>query len=100
MADTFRALCAELAALDGHCVVDCSEDWANVMCRLRTALAQPETEGPSDEELMTFACECDLLEEGGTTGYREDADLSDLVATFARAVLARWGRPLPTDTTP
>jgi hypothetical protein len=38
----YRALCAELVALDGHCVVDCTEEWADAMCRLRTALAQPD----------------------------------------------------------
>jgi hypothetical protein len=42
MSTDFRALCAELAALDGHCVVDCTEEWADAMCRLRTALAQPD----------------------------------------------------------
>jgi hypothetical protein len=39
----YKALCAELAALDGHCVVDCTEEWADAMCRLRAALAQPES---------------------------------------------------------
>jgi len=41
---TFRALCAELVALDNHCVVECTEEWADVMCRVNAALAQPEPE--------------------------------------------------------
>jgi hypothetical protein len=48
----YKALCAELVALDGHCVVDCTEEWADAMCRLRAALAQPEPVAPTDEELL------------------------------------------------
>jgi hypothetical protein len=51
----FRALCAELAALDGHCVVDCTEEWADTMCRLRAALAQPELQEPTDQEITEWA---------------------------------------------
>jgi len=36
----FRALCAELVALDGHCVVDCTEEWADAMNRARAVLAR------------------------------------------------------------
>jgi hypothetical protein len=46
MSTDFRALCAELVALDGHCVVDCTEEWADAMRRLRAALAQPEPVAP------------------------------------------------------
>ena len=94
MADTFRALCAELAALDGHCVVDCSEDWANVMCRVRTALAQPETEGPTDEELIQLAIDTRLYRFQATAGDPVQYEMTERqVHAFARAVLARWGRP-------
>ena len=78
----FRALCTELSGLDGHCVVDCTEEWADAMCRLRAALAQPVAEGPSDEELLRIykvATPCYAVEQ-----YRRELD-------FARAVLARWG---------
>lgn len=50
----FRALCAELVALDGHCVVDCTEEWADAMCRARNALAQPEPVAPSEWHLLSF----------------------------------------------
>ena len=49
---TFRALCAELVALDNHCVVECTEEWADVMCRVNAALAQPEPVAPTDEDLL------------------------------------------------
>ena len=73
----YKALCVELVALDGHCVVDCTEEWADAMCRLRAALAQPEPEGPTDEELDRFA----------------DEVWSGSPRRYARAVLARWGTP-------
>jgi hypothetical protein len=61
MTDTFRALCAELAEnvrylLD--CVADGDRDPAAIaecvqhLAATRTALAQPETQGPTNEELM------------------------------------------------
>jgi hypothetical protein len=52
---------------------------------LHIALAQPEPVGPTDEELR------DLLYHGFTTstGHGERTD----EIGFARAVLARWGRP-------
>jgi len=61
---------------------------------IRAALAnpQPVPEVPSDAELLAMAQDCDLLMDDGTTGFREDADLSVWVVSFARAVLARWGR--------
>jgi hypothetical protein len=90
----FRALCAELA--------DCLEK-ANWPLRHKTlfeicldtaraSLAQPEPQGPSDEELEDFA-----LQNGG--GYfncdcQEEADiLTRKHISNYRAVLARWGRP-------
>ena len=29
MTTDFRAICTELSGLDGHCVVDCTEEWAD-----------------------------------------------------------------------
>jgi hypothetical protein len=98
MTTDWKALCAELAdalaewQLGGGPPEDTAD--ADLIERARAALTQPEPEGPTDEELMTLAYKCDLLEEDGTTGYREDADLSDVVATFARAVLAHWSRAI------
>jgi hypothetical protein len=79
----YKALCAELVALDGHCVVDCTEEWADAMCRLRAALAQPEP-APTDEELLEMWHSSDWFNEGAT--------LREFIS-IARAVLARWGTP-------
>jgi hypothetical protein len=50
----------------------------------RAALAQPEPQGPTDEELHQLWLELYLFHDGPTSGD---------VAEIARAVLARWGRP-------
>jgi hypothetical protein len=84
----FRALCAELA--------DSLEEWlssnsiggislddgtdAELIYRARTALAQPEPQKPTDEELDAVWDE----EAGYFALYVE-------TKRFARAVLARWG---------
>ena len=89
----FRALCAELA--------DCLEK-ANWPLRHKTlfeicldtaraSLAQPEPEGPTDEELKNLANKAwisvDVLKEYDLIENAFDC------CGFARAVLARWGRP-------
>ena len=76
----FRALCTELSGLDGHCVVDCTEEWADAMCRLRAALAEPVAEAPTDEELWA----------AGSDDFRANYYPTDAIA-YARAVLAKWG---------
>jgi hypothetical protein len=80
----FRALCAEL--------VDELEDWIAygdeadcadahaVVDRARAALAQPEPQGPTDEELYDY-----------WISTSPEFGCADPVG-FARAVLARWGR--------
>lgn len=86
MPTDFRALCAEL--------VDCLEkaNWPLrhktlfeiCLADARAALAQPEPQGPTDEELLRIyrvATPCYQVEE-----YKRELD-------FARAVLARWGTP-------
>ena len=47
------------------------------------ALAEPEGEEPSDEELLA-------MRSWSSHGHTFDSDLVD----FARAALARWGRPV------
>lgn len=70
--------CDERAA-DPHCDTDAAyEAWNR-----RAALARPEPEGPTDEELVRLAREWN-------SGY-ESVEL-EFIADFARAVLARWGR--------
>ena len=92
----FRALCAEL--------VDCLEkaNWplrhktvfGICLDNARAALAEPEPQGPSDEELKQLLFDnyrgviefvCDVEEEAHV--------MADSHVQFARAVLARWGRP-------
>jgi hypothetical protein len=86
MTDTFRALCAEL--------VDDLEmsDWPYKLkevfradiTRARAALdAQPEPEGPTDEELY------ELWEQEGYEGDFQDC------RRFYRGAIAHWGRPTP-----
>ena len=89
MADTFRALCAELAdalaewRLGGGPPEDTAD--AELVARARALLAEPEAEGPTDQELLHLyqvATPCYSVEE-----YKRELD-------FARAVLARWGPPV------
>jgi hypothetical protein len=102
MTDTFRALCAELLeALEswsptGGGPIEGTEAQreAALITRARAALAQPEPESPTDEELEDFA-----LQNGG--GYfncdcQEEEDiLTQKHVSNYRAVLARWGHPTP-----
>ena len=53
----------------------------------RAYLAQPEPEGPTDEDLHDLWLELYGFHDGPTSGD---------VAAIARAVLARWGSALPT----
>ena len=106
MTNPYRAMCAEL--LSGL------DELANprypfpgytrcAMDRARALLAQPVTEGPTDEELLRVAATAIAPYEisGITPGEYEpetecavEAYGSELIA-YARAVLARWGRPTP-----
>jgi hypothetical protein len=73
----WRALCAELLQLEQEQPAEYT-DWKRrynaAIARARAALAQPEPEGVTDEELY------ELWEKSGFESDR-----------FARAVLARWG---------
>ena len=96
MADTFRAMCAELvrrwdAANGDHDLLDV----ADAMARTRTLLAQqpvsppyklPEAEGWTDEELLA-------MRSWSSHGHTFDSDLVD----YARAAIAadRARRPTP-----
>ena len=105
MTNDYRALCTELSGLDGHCVVDCTEEWADAMCRLRAALAEPVAEGPSDEEIMELMPQ-QMREDLAAAAYalagfyRADPKAAGLIritlnrhaVDHTRAVLAKWGR--------
>ena len=94
----YRAMCAELSELDGHCVVDCTEEWADAMCRLRAALAQPEPVAPTDQEIEEWADACPdaPLEEMDPEvhGWRRCFTAKEFSETI-RAAIARWGHPTP-----
>jgi len=98
MTPDFRALCAELlqplAEYDG---ANPYHEHRALITRARAALAaepEGEGEGPTDEELLESAAKAlgyksiPIDHEGGAV----EAYSSELLA-FARAVLARWGRP-------
>ena len=91
-------MCAELSELDGHCVVDCTEEWADAMCRLRAALAQPEPVAPTDQEIEEWADACPdaPLEEMDPEvhGWRRCFTAKEFSETI-RAAIARWGHPTP-----
>ena len=99
MTDTKLGLIQRLAdALEGHIdhvpayKEEVAEEQADLIDQARAYLAQPEPEGPTDEELEEFA-----LKHGG--GYfncdcQAEADiLTRKHVSDYRAVLARWGRP-------
>ena len=88
----WRALCAELLQelcchyrswelKEGYC--------SDAMTRARAALAQPEPQGPTDEELDEFA----VFWWGSDTDERTVTDVIECcsMTAYARAVLARWG---------
>jgi hypothetical protein len=91
----WRALCAELLGAlenEGHAHWFGGPDGDPLIEQARAALAQPEPEGPSDEELRQFLFEsfkgpieflCDAEEEAHLMIRSH--------VKFARAVLARWG---------
>ena len=106
MTTDFRALCAELAdsvelllemrPLDAKPMA-VTEDR---LIRARAALSAPE-QVPTDEDLYDLANDCDLDRFEGERSYPDGVVVKEgcweawdhqLVA-FARAVLARWGRP-------
>ena len=104
MTNPYRALCAELVDAiltpNPYNWEDSLHDSAN---RARALLAQPVAEGPTDEELLRVAASAiaPYKDCGIAVGqYEPEAEPaiqvygSELIA-YARAVLAKWGRPTP-----
>ena len=92
MTPDFRAMCAELLnGLDelAHPRYPFPGYTRCAMDRARALLAEPEAEGPTDEELEKLAEPFSFVAEGGW-----DRSVYDETG-YARAVLARWGRPTP-----
>ena len=78
----YKQLCAELEEAYAWCIKEYMTAPAEqdaLIQRARAALAQPEPEGPTDEELREL--------------WQESWDTSEEYGAFrfARAVLARWG---------
>ena len=89
MTDEIRAMCAEILTLLDLYEDDERVDWDAWRTRARALLAQPVAEGPTDEELEKLAEPFSFVAEGGW-----DRSVYDETG-YARAVLARWGRPTP-----
>jgi hypothetical protein len=90
----FRALCARMAdELDHYrqLLMDDRRETHALANEARAALAQPEPQGPTDAELNNLANKAwisvDVLKEYDLIENAFDC------CGFARAVLARWGRP-------
>jgi hypothetical protein len=81
----WKALCRELVtAVESNCKEHIiSHDLNCAYMKADAALAQPEPEAPTDEELLFAFYEASLAEGGDT----DEVTLRDL-----RAVLARWGK--------
>ncbi len=83
MTDYYRALCAELLCSLEQYPVQPPRD-RDLIDRARAALAQPEQQGPTDEEAVALYSE--------VMAFHDCKTLGDMAGHFARAVLARWGR--------
>ena len=100
MTTDYRALCAELLAQALELIETSPRDDATIIRhqelfdRARDALAQPEPEGPTDEELLRIygLAKRDHCYEGPIDDWPNRAERAATVHGL-RAVLARWGRP-------
>jgi len=95
MTDTFRALCQELIdEIDAKAYGIKSLPSSVAIDRARTALAQPEPQGPTDEELLRYygLAKRDHCYEGPMDDWPKRAERAATVHGL-RAVLARWGCP-------
>jgi hypothetical protein len=102
MTTDYRAMCAELVdSLHKH-----TSMWEgheiDLVARARALLAQPVAEGPTDDKLMDIAVRLDLVYymgegRGFASPYVETecAEITAEVLAYARAALAKWGRPTP-----
>jgi hypothetical protein len=97
----YKALCADLhAAFNTYAVC---EEHHELLQRTRTAIAQPEPEGPSDEELLALMPEtmrdefsyaakvCSDVTGGQVKPGIFRVALNTAALEYAQAVLARWG---------
>jgi hypothetical protein len=111
MTTDWKALCVELAKVLAE-EYGVQREFANgdpllgsgaieLLSRVRTAMAQPEPEGPTDEEILNLSQEHQVsytMCDGGVIyPLQAGADMKDDVLSFARALIAadraRCGRP-------
>ena len=121
--DNIKQICIELANLakrqhyfcedswyscpkaEGGCANDaegdectCGADAHNAKVNelLAAALAAPEPEEPTDEEILQLSVDCDVtysLAEGEfCTPWQDGYNMRKEVISFAHAILARWGK--------
>lgn len=91
----WKALCAELFEIveDEYSGTSCLLEWRR---SIRNALAQPDQEEPTDEELLELLSRTSGLPEPDSytiDGGRIISEPSEILG-FARAVLQQWGRPI------
>jgi hypothetical protein len=111
MTNPYRAMCAELVAIEdalsrgsvqfsnqGQAIDGYSAlaTFRYVADKARILLAQQEPEGPTDDKLMDIARATDLVyymgkDCGFASPYMEGTDITAEVLAYARAVLAKWG---------
>jgi hypothetical protein len=84
----FRALCAELVDVFDNPTPP--QYKADVLNRARAALAQPEPQGPTLDDVVELCAEHEFML--GVDGANEEESAKGLLE-IARAILARWGRP-------
>ena len=93
----FRALCARMAdELDHYrqLLMDDRRATHALAAEARALLAQPEPQGPTNDELIQLAIDTRLYRFQATAGDPVQYEMTEQqVHAFARAVLARWGRP-------
>jgi hypothetical protein len=95
----YKELCAELVTeLEGWCGTGTYDNTVNahsVIDRARAALAQPEPEGPTDEELVNFrnraTADCCISRSNNGVNLLSGGDCFECQAAGLRAVLAKWG---------
>ena len=98
MSTDWKALCAELVtAWDSYSYADAgdaTDRMTQYVTEAQAALAQPEPEGVSDEEIEGWHTRCaDLTRLGKSDHYWAFDVQRDDVVGIVRAALARWGRP-------
>ena len=93
----YKQLCGELVdVLAQYVNLPDDPEAVALLRRARAALAEPESEGPTDEQLIQLAIDTRLYRFQATAGDPVQYELTEQqLHAFARAVLTRWGRPTP-----